>query len=159
MKKGIISIISALAGVTVGAGASLRVTGKALNKKTTMSDKHLALFLLMNQWVAVKQEGKNLKDYFEKNGYKTIAIYGMSYVGERLVEELKDSDITIKYGIDKNADAIYSEIDMVTMDAELEEVDAVIVTPVFFFNEIEEELAQKLNCPIISIEDILYEVE
>lgn len=55
----------------------------------------------MNQWVKIKQEGKNLSEYFEESWYKRIAIYGMNYAGETLVDELKDIGITIAYGIDK----------------------------------------------------------
>ena len=158
MKKGVISVLSALTGVAAGAGVVAKTIGDSTHKAQTMSDKHLALFLMMNQWVAVKQEGKNLADYFEKNNFYSIAIYGMSYAGERLLEELRNSNIVVKYGIDKNASGIYSDIELITMDDNLEDVDAVVVTPIFFFDQIEEELSKKLSCPIISLEDILYEV-
>lgn len=158
MKKLTLSLLSVLSGAVGGAFAAKKIIGDATEVQKNMSEKHLALFLLMNQWVAVKQKGKNLTDYFENMGYKKIAIYGMSYVGERLVEELKDSSIQIAYGIDKMAETIYSDIDLVTMENELEQVDAVVVTPIFFFDEIEEELSKKIDCPIISLEDILYEV-
>lgn len=158
MKKSTLSILSTLGGTLAGALVVKKFAGDETEKQQKMSDKHLALFLMMNQWVAVKQEGKNLADYFDRMRYKTIAIYGMSYAGERLVEELKDSAIQIKYGIDQKADSIYADIDLRTLEDELEKVDAVIVTPVFFFDEIEEKLSQKMDCPIISLEDILYEV-
>lgn len=158
MKKLTLSLLSVLGGAATSAVAVRKVTGKATEVQRNMSEKHLALFLMMNQWVAVKQEGKNLADYFEKQGYKSIAIYGMSYVGERLFEELKGSDIQVQYGIDKNADNIYMDVDIVTMEDELKPVDAIVVTPIFFFDEIEEELSKKTDCPIISLEDILYEV-
>lgn len=158
MNKGIISVLSALTGAAVGAGAVAKVSGEATNKAQNMSDKHLALFLMMNQWVKVKQEGKNLSSYFEKNGYKKIAVYGMSYAGETLVEELKGSSIEVAYGIDKNADGIYSDVGIVTVNDELEAVDAIVVTAITFFDEIEEMLQTKVECPIISLEDILYEI-
>ena len=44
------------------------------------------------------------------------------------------------------------------MDDELESVDAIIVTPIYYFEEIEGKLVEKVDCPIISIEDIMYEV-
>jgi hypothetical protein len=150
--------LSVLGGAATSAVAVRKVTGKATEVQRNMSEKHLALFLMMNQWVAVKQEGKNLADYFDKQGYKSIAIYGMSYVGERLFEELKGSNIQVQYGIDKNADNLYMDVDIVTMEDELKPVDAIIVTPIFFFDEIEEELSKKTDCPIISLEDVLYEV-
>ena len=44
------------------------------------------------------------------------------------------------------------------MDDNLEDVDAIVVTAITFFDEIEEQLQSKVSCPIISLEDILYEV-
>lgn len=158
MKKGVMSAISMLMGATAGAGVVGKVQGDKLKKTRDMSAKHLKLFLMMNQWVKIKQEGKNLSTYFENKGYKRIAIYGMSYAGETLVDELKDTGIEVVYGIDQNADSIFADIDIVTMDDTLEDVDAVVVTAITFFGEIEEKLHGKLNCSIISLEDILYEV-
>lgn len=158
MKKPIISVLSALIGVAFGAGAVERMSLDKSKKIQSMSDKHLALFLMMNQWVKVKQEGKNLASYFEKNGYKSIAIYGMSYAGETLLDELKDTNISVAYAIDKNADSIYADVDVVTMEGDLEPVDAVVVTAITFFDEIEEKLSEKMDSPIISLEDLLYEV-
>ena len=111
----------------------------------------------MNQWVRVKQEGKDLSSYFVKHGYKRIAIYGMSYAGETLVNELKDSEIELAYGIDRR-NGLYSFIDILSVDELLPEVDAVVVTAITFFDEIEEMLSEKIACPIISLEDILHEV-
>lgn len=158
MKKGVVSILSAFAGAAVGAGVTAKVKGEKINSYHQMSDKHLALFQMMNQWVRVKQEGKNLSQYFEANNYKNIAIYGMSYAGETLIDELKNTSINVKYGIDKNAEALYSEVDIITMEDDLEEVDAIVVTAITFFDEIVEKLEEKVDCPVISLEDILYEV-
>ncbi len=158
MKKSIISILSVIAGTAIGAGTARKMSSKKEKEAQSMSDKHLALFLMMNQWVRIKQEGKNLASYLEKNNYKKIAIYGMSFAGETLVEELKGTDITIAYGIDKKADSIYADLNIVSMEDDLEEVDAVVVTAITFFDEIEGQLSNKVDCPIISLEDILYEI-
>lgn len=158
MKKGIIGILSGIAGIAAGAGTAGRVLGKQLNKQSELSQKHLALYMLMNQWVQVKQDGKSLDSYFEKYEYKKIAVYGMNFVGQTLCKELEGSHIQISYAIDKNAENIYADFDVVTLEDNLEDVDAVIVTPIYYFDEIEEQLASKMSCPIISMEDILYEV-
>lgn len=158
MKKGVIGALSGIIGVGAGAVTIGKVMGTKVNDWQKLSDKHLALFLMMNQWVKVKQEGKNLSDYFEKNNYKNIAIYGMSYVGETLADELKNTATKVAYGIDKKADSIYAEFDIASPEDDLEEVDAVVVTSITFFDEIETMLEKKLKCPIISLEDILYEV-
>lgn len=158
MKKGLIAITSAIVGAAVGAGAVGKASGDKIKETGKMSEKHLALFLMMNQWVKVKQEGKNLVTYFEKEGYHRIAIYGMSYAGETLLDELKGTSIEVAYGIDKKSDSLYADIDIVSMDDVLEEVDVVVVTAISFFDEIEEKLSEKVSCPIISLEDVLYEV-
>lgn len=162
MKKGTLSILSAATGTLVGAiigtRAIAQTVGKVGSQAKQLSDKHLALFLMMNQWVKVKQEGKSLSSYFEKNGYKEIAIYGMSYAGETLLNELKGTDICVAYGIDKNADVIYADVDVVSVEDTLKDVDAVVVTAITFFDEIEKMLDAKLDCPVLSLEDILYEV-
>lgn len=158
MKKGVISALSTIVGATAGAGFTARQITKEVKRQKELADKHLALYLLMNQWVKVKQEKKSITDYLKKNGYKEIAIYGMNYVGETLLNELAGSDIKVKYAIDKNADNIFMDIDVVLPDQTLDKVDAVIVTPITFFDEIEELLAKKIKCPILSVEDILYGV-
>lgn len=158
MKKGMISVLSALTGTIAGAVTVKRAEDKKLKKVKGYADKHLALYLMMNQWVKVKQENKSIAEYLEKNGYRQIAIYGMNYVGQTLYEELKDTEITISYAIDKNADGILVPVDVLFPDDDLPEVDAVVVTAITFFDEIEEQLAGKMDCPIMSLEDLLYEV-
>ncbi len=158
MKKSIVSILSLLTGAAIGGGVvGKKVFQKAQSNKE-YSEKHLALFLMMNQWVKVKQEGKQLSTYFEQNHYKKIAIYGMSYAGETLVDELKDTAIEVAYGIDQRADSLFADIDIVSIDDLQNDVDAIVVTAITFFDEIEEKLSEKVECPIISLEDVLYEV-
>lgn len=112
----------------------------------------------MNQWVNLKQDEKRIENYFIHNKLKRIAIYGMSYVGKRLVKELKDTEVEVIYGIDRDAANIYSEIELVTIDADLKEVDAVVVTSIDEYNAIYNMLSQRIRCPIIAIEDIINEV-
>ena len=158
IKKGMISVLSALAGLMAGVVMTGRRMGGQIEEKQKKADKHMSLYLMMNQWVKVKQEGKNLSSYFEREGYKNLAIYGMSYAGETLLEEFRDSEVAVAYAIDRNADGIYTDVDVVSMEDELAPVDAVVVTAIAFFDEIEEKLSEKLDCPILSLEDILYEV-
>lgn len=156
MKKGLIGVFAAVGGTIAGGLGIGRVLGKQLSKDRDLRDKHMALFQMMNQWVKVKQSGKNLSSYFEQEGYKEIAIYGMHFAGETLAEELFGTNIVIKYGIDKNADNIYADFDIVKPDSELDKVDVIVVTAITFFKEIEEMLSKKTDCPIVSLEDILF---
>ena len=78
MKKSAVSLLSATMGVLVGMGITGNFMDKLIKKNSEMSEKHLALFLMMNQWVKVKQEGKNLTDFFERNGKGCNAVVGIS---------------------------------------------------------------------------------
>ena len=106
MKKTIVSALAALTGVAIGASAAGKVSSDKRKIVQQMSNKHLSLFLMMNQWVKVK----------------------------------------------------HADVDIVSMDDNLETVDAVVVTAITFFDEIEEQLSAKMDCPILSLEDILYEI-
>lgn len=158
MKKIIITVISTLVGAALGAGTVEKIESSRLDKAQCESNKHLILFKMMNQWVKVKQDGKNLSEYFIKNDYRRIAIFGMHYAGETLLNELRNTEVEVVYGIDKNADALYMDVDIVSTDDNLDTVDAVVVTAIAFFGEIEEMLSTKVDCPILSLEDILYQI-
>ncbi len=157
MKK-ITSVLTGMIGFGCGAVVVGRLAGNSAKCWKKMSDKHLALMLLFNQWMINKQSGKDIKEYFVKKKYQKIIIYGMSYVGERLLDELKRSDIEIVAAVDKNADSIFADISVISPDDKMPEAECVVVTPVYFFEEIAEEMSAKVTCPIISLEDILYEI-
>lgn len=160
MKKN--TIISTIAGVVTGAVTSsilvYKKQKKVIDRKTEYQAKMKEFYELLVAWLALKQENKSLSDYFIKNNYKTVAIYGMKELGERLLNELQGSEIEIKYIIDRNADGIYADLDVFTPDDELEDVDVVVVTAIHYFDEIEAEMSDKMSCPIISLEDVIYAV-
>lgn len=168
MMKGEVKIMARKTLITTALGVALGGIGGAVATENYMakkvkgwknlSDKHLALFLLMNEWMKIKQEGKSIVKYFEQNNYKSVAVYGLSYIGERVLDELKDSGIEIKYAIDRNADSIYADIDLYSIEDELPDVDVVVVTAVYFYDEIYNNLVDKVSCPIVSLEDVLYEI-
>lgn len=122
------------------------------------AEKSAQIMRLYDQWVFIHQDHKSTYDYFVEKGIKSIAIYGMDNVGERFYDELKDTDIKIAYAIDKKGGSINAEIKMVSPEDELERVDAIVVTAVYYFDEIFKNLSSKTDIPIISLEEILHEV-
>lgn len=156
MKKQYICIL--LAGFGLISVLLIKLQQDCINNWRKQSNKNRGLFLLMDQWVYLKQDGRKIEKYFIHNNLKCIAIYGMSYVGKRLTKELKGTEVEVVYGIDRNAANIYSEIELVTMDADLKDVDAIVVTSVDEYDSIYSMLSQKISCPIIAIEDIINEV-
>lgn len=158
MRKGTVAVFSTIAGVIAGALVGGSVTGKSVEQKSKKVDKFRGYYNLLNQWLFLKQSGKSLEEYFEKNNYKKIAIYGMGEMGNRLYEELKNSNINIKYAIDKEAECVYSELKVVDLEEELEEVDVIVVAATFAFEEIEEKLRDQVDCMIVSLEDVVFEL-
>ncbi|MBQ8165694.1 MAG: hypothetical protein IJZ96_01505 [Lachnospiraceae bacterium] len=158
MKKGTIGILGTLVGAVAAASITKSKTNKTVTQKNEKVDKFKGYYNMLNQWLCLKQEGKNLNEYFDNNGYKTVAIYGMGEMGNRLYDELKDTDIEVKFAIDKNAASTYSELTVFELEDELPTADVMVVTATFAFDEIEDELSDKVDMPIVSLDDVVYEI-
>ena len=131
-----------------------------LKSNSNMKEREIGLkmtkyYFTLNNWIKIEQENKNLSMYFKNMGYKTVAIYGMKEVGERLYQELKNSEVMVKYAIDQNAESIYADVDVYSLDDELPDVDVIVVTPTYYYNSILNNLKDKVKCPIISIDDVI----
>ena len=163
MKKGVIAVISTLLGAASGATVAgvgvAKAKGKETEQQRELAMKNASVIDALARWVSILQDGKKLSDYFEEKNYKTVAIYGYHYIGERLHRELAENGIKVKYAIDQNRNNVKTEIEVKSMEDDLEEVDAVIVTPIFYFNSIEEKLEEIFDCPIISFEEVLEHME
>lgn len=100
-------------------------------------------FHLLDRWMTCIRKGKTIETFFCDNNYKTIAIYGMGIIGRQIVAELTMTSVDVKYGIDRNSDKI--SIDSIVMLSlpeivNMTEVDAIVVTPVQMYGEIEKVL-------------------
>lgn len=114
---------------------------------------------LLNHWLEIKNEGKSVATYFEDMGYKHIAVYGMAELGTRLMEDLEGSPIYVDYGIDRDICCSMGRIDKVYFpEDELPETDVIVVTPYSSFETIKKILEEKMNCPIISLEHVVWSV-
>lgn len=152
-------LLGMLIGAVCGAAAAWKVMGRGIDRWKELVDKNYVLFLLMNKWMKTKQGGRHIREYLEENNYKSVAVYGMSHVGKCLLEELKDCGVQIKYAVDRNGAAVNSDIKIYTPEDALPEVDVMIVTAVYYYNEICNNLKDKVTYPIVSLEDILFSID
>ena len=136
-------------------GAAKKENKKYCEMKA-LAEKHFELYMLMTYWTRMSIEGKKTSDYFKERDIKDIAIYGMNYVGETLLRDLDNTGVEVKYGIDRNYSAISSSIQVFSLQQNLQEVGAIVVTPISNFDQLEYDLSKKVHCPIISLEDIIY---
>lgn len=144
-----------LAGMLLGGAGVCAWKHKGEKQSRKDAVKYLNLFRTMNQYVVTKQRHKELADYFEEKGYRKLAIYGMSHIGQRIIDDLKDSGIEVVYGVDKRADRLTYSLPIYDPSEALPEVDAVVVTA-YDFDEIAEELAGKVDFEILRFEDIIF---
>lgn len=159
-------IVCSICGLTIGFCIGVVLTYKyvansmqnQVKKAEKIADKHLAIMNLFSVWIQNRDNNLAISSYLLNKNIRSVAIYGMSFVGERLYDELERSEITVGYCIDKNANNIYKDTLVVTPDSLPEniEIDAVIVSAFTFYDEIKNELEKKMDVPILSIDDIVY---
>lgn len=137
---------------------------KFLNAVTEQNNPFFHYYNTLNLWMKLINKGIGIKTYFEKNNINTIAIYGAGEIGQRLYEQLKSSDVNVRYIIDKNEKFSFRnsfdgvEVVNITTLKDID-IDAIVVTPIYAFNEIYKELSNKdFSCKIINFKSLIYEL-
>ncbi len=138
-------------------------SNKALEKSKKENyyeiEKYRSYYKLFGSWMVLKNKGRILAEYFEDHNFKNIAIYGLGRFGLCLNEELKNSSINVKYAIDIDAASFsYLNLKVVSLENQLEMVDAIIVTPFIEYKKIVEELRGKTSCQIVNLEDVIFSI-
>ena len=87
------SIVSLIIGILIGYLYMRNLLIGHIVHWKQMSDKHLLLFELSNKWIEIHQKNKNISEYIRNMGCYQIGIYGLSYLGQRLFEELTDGGL------------------------------------------------------------------
>ena len=152
-----VGMISFIAGLLVHEFVFMKTRKKHLGSMEENYEKVSEFYSVLVQWIKIHNEGRQLSEYFMRNGYRTIAIYGMKELGKCLLEELKNTNIEVLYAIDQAAENIYAEIDVVKPTDQLREVDVVVITAIHYYESIAPKLEEILKCPILSIEDVVFE--
>lgn len=111
---------------------------------------------MMNQWLILKQEGKSITAYINRQGWQSVAIYGMGIYGRHIVRELEGTNYIIAYGIDRKVEGEYKGVKIFKPTDSLSEVDVVINSVIYDQNSIEKKLRNRISCPLVSLEDIVY---
>ncbi len=118
--------------------------------------KSVLFYWVLTRWMELKIRGFGMVDILKKLKYHNIAVYGYAELGQLLCKELADTQIYVSYLIDKKVkDTGKDNLPVYSPRKGLPEVDAVVVTAVYYFNEIEEELSQMGYQNIISLRTLL----
>ena len=154
----ILMIIAVCCGIIMGFWNSFRLASNIINKKEKEKDKFENYSEMYDQWLSLKEKGIHLEEFFLKHNYNKVAIYGIARVGVHLIKELENSDIQIAYAIDERANLDSPNIQVYSMKDELPEVDVIVITPPFAYEDIYRELLKKIKCEIVALDDIIYEL-
>ena len=125
-----------------------------INQAEVNYQKQLGFYYLLVNWMRNIQSERKISSYLEMNNIKKIAIYGYAELGQLLEGELKGSQIEISYIMDKAKTAALSG-KTVLPDKELPKVDAVIVTAIYYYDEIKNELEKLGFVNVISLRDLV----
>ncbi|MCI8505912.1 MAG: glycosyltransferase family 2 protein [Lachnospiraceae bacterium] len=103
-------------------------------------------------------EENDLEHCLEKKGLYNIALYGGGYLGKYILKKLEKGRIKIHYIIDQNAAFLELGYPAFTLEEELEEVDAVIVTLVQKEEAVINGLKKKLRAVIVTVRELATEL-
>jgi hypothetical protein len=115
---------------------------------------------ITRQLLYCKRRGEVFSDFLKGRDIHNIAIYGYKNLGEILLDEISDSDITVKYIIDNRLTTVKENIKVIKGD-EIEEicdVDCIIITALMDFYLIYKDLISKVQCPVYSLEFLIHEM-
>lgn len=162
MKKRYFIALAALAAAAAGTAVYVRCLRRLIKEANEKVLKFKQYYYVYNQWIKNYIDQYSVEKAMLDHGYRTITIYGNGEIGNRLYEALKDSEVKVKCFIDKKADDYtkYNEDGIAVYGIneadEYADVDAIIVTTVNIFEEIEQKLRDNnVKCDIVSLDDVL----
>ena len=135
-----------------------KIETKLLRKSEEDTARLYEFKALLLRWIRINNDDNSIGKYLYAEGYSSVAVYGFGEIGRELVYELKKEKMDVKCIIDKQADQIKSDLLVVDPKADIPKSDLVIVTVLYCYDEIEEYLSKKMNCPIISLDDLVCDI-
>ena len=106
--------------------------------------------------MVLRNKKRTVAEYFENRNIKNVAICGLGRLGLCLYEELKNSNIHVKYAIDDKAESFsYLNLRVVSLESNLEAVDAIVVTKFISHIKTLDILRKKATCEILNLQDII----
>lgn len=117
---------------------------------------------VLSEWVKNEITSKSLEKYFTRRKLNRIAVYGVGEFGGIFYGAIKNTELEIAYFIDKAMGGNGAEIDGIPIYnlsnvEKMTSVDAIVITSVFYGEEIKQDLAS-VEVPakkILSLEKII----
>lgn len=152
----VVLCIAVIIGFLTGILLSGKVIAMAVKEHNQCVKKVVKYYFILNDWLALRQKGETIAKFFEKNKYKRVAVYGMKELGERLIDELEKNGIEVTCIIDQNPTQKTGKIPVISPTDEIPKSDVMVVTASFYFNEIRNRMKDRVDCDIVSMDDVVY---
>lgn len=114
---------------------------------------------VFDAWMRLKENGGSLVQYFEKHNYKKIALYGYGMLGKHFIKEIENTNVSLEYIIDQQGKRLKSDIQIFSMNGDLEEVDVVVVSIRQGAEKVKRELHRKGFKQVVALDEIILETE
>lgn len=130
-----------------------------IEEKNQKMNKYWNYFCVLDRWMGLKENKQGLDKYLKESGYRKVAIYGVGKLGDHLFRELKCSQVKVICSIDQSAGKKIDDLTSFCVGDKLPNVDAVIVTPIYDFYSIKENLEKYVECDVVSLDEIILRSE
>lgn len=117
--------------------------------------KQRLFYKILTNWIDYGHKGWNLGKELKKRGYRSIGIYGYAELGKLAAYEVENEEnIDLKVIFDKKANQ-FDDKRIKYPNTLYEDIDCVMVTAVYYFDEIKEELSRLGYTNIKSIKEMV----
>ncbi len=132
-------------------------SGLFLENKSLQStiERYRGYWRVFDKWMSWIEEGKSVTNYLIENKYKSIAIYGYGMLGKHLVYQMQQAGLNPVYVVDQQEEKKTTGITLLTIEDNLPNVDIMIVTVLYDYENIKKMLCKKINGQILPI-DMLF---
>ncbi len=117
--------------------------------------KYKKLFGIMDKWLFLVQTDKAcFGSFLEKEGIRSVAVYGMAALGKHLLQQFRKEHIDAAFGIDRHVGRYGSGFMIYRPQESFPDVDAIVITA-YDAAAVTEMLRRKYTGRIYSLEEIL----
>lgn len=120
-----------------------------------MVNKYMRVMQIADKWMKLSEKHIDIKCFFDKYHYQNVAVYGAGSLGQHFMNALDNIGICVVACIDKNAENIHIDRNMVVPEKFDELVDAVIITALVPKEEITQTMHIGERCPVIMLDELL----
>ena len=121
-------------------------------------ERYRGYWKILDKLLLCKERKIFLANFLISSGYKKIAIYGLGLVGRHVIAEIKSNGVNIDFGIDQNEINLEFGFPVYTLEDKLPDVEMIIVSVIYDYQNILEVLERKTNAKIISIDELLDQI-